>query len=299
MGADFQPDNKRSLDPRSGERSPLSSGQAALRYHFEDLIREHHAERPLEGALAARGAGILSRLLDERRIDAPGSEARILAGGMTDGSPAEAFILSQLRSRENGYGDDCFVLPLLGDERRLGGAHLAPWTLARRQELFSAPVGLIGHLGSPYGDDVFPVYSPQAQEEALDHVEQIAADVNTCARSGATSVGHVAAASLLLARVLDTVVASNAAGDPDVYGAASKFGGPPLLSIFHLGIDRNKDVLFSVDVLAIRVGDKISSPGGKPLFSGALFLKEYTVSARRGPLAFENIRVVDLVERAA
>lgn len=299
MGAEFQPENNRSLDAHSGERSPLSSGQAALRYHFEDLIREHHAEKPLDGTLAARGAGILTRLLNERRIDVPGPEARILAGGMTEGSPAEAFILSQLRSREAGYGDDCFVLPLLGDDRGVGGAHLAPWMLARRRELFTAPVGLIGHLGSPFGDDVFPVYSPQAQEEALDHVEQIAVDVNHHARSGATPVGQVAAASLLLARVLDTVAVSNAAGDPDVYGHPSKFGGPPLLSIFHLGVDRNREVLFNVDVLAIRVGDKISSQGGKPLFSGTLFLKEYTVSARRGPLAFENIRVVDVVERAA
>lgn len=300
MEAAFQPDDKRSNEQRPGERSPLSSGQAALRYHFEDLIREHNADRPLDGTLAARGAGILTRLMGEQRIDVLGPEALILAGGMTEGRPAEAFILSQLRSREVKGGEDCFVLPLIGDDRAGAGAHLAPWLVARRRELFTAPVGLIGHLGSPLGDDVFPVYSPQAQEEALDHVEQIAIDVNSIARTGATtSVGQTASASLLLSRVLDTVVASNAAGDPDVYGHPAKFGGPPLLSLFHLGLDRGREVLFSVDVLAIRIGDKISNHGGKPLFSGALFLKEYTVSARRGPLAFENMRVIDLVERAA
>lgn len=290
---------KRSPEGSSGERSPLSSGQAALRYHFEDLIREHRAERPLEGRLAARGAGMITRFIGYDRAEMRGREAVILAGGMTEGPPPEAFILSQLRARDLAHGGDAFILPFLEDHRSFVGGQIAPWMLAGQPEVFTSPVGVIGHLGDPRGDDLFPAYSPQAQEEALDHIEQIAGDVNTLARSGASPFGQVASASVLLARVLDTVVASNAAGDPDVYGQPSTFGGPPLLSIFHLGIDRGRDVVFSVDVLAVRVGDKVSRRGEKPIFSGALFLKEYTVSARRGPLAFEDMRVVDLAQRAA
>lgn len=299
MESRYEHGAKRSREGSSGERSPLSSGQAALRYHFEDLIREHQAERPLDGRLAVRGAGMITRLIGYDRAEMRGREAVILAGGMTEGSPTEAFILSQLRARDATGREESFILPFIEDHRSFAGGQLAPWMLAGQPEIFSSPVGVIGHLGDSRGDDLFPAYSPQAQEEALDHVEQIASDVNTLARSGAGPFGQVASASVLLARVLDTVVTSNAAGDPDVYGQTPTFGGPPLLSIFHLAIDRGRDVVFNVDVLAVRVGDKVSRRGEKPIFSGALFLKEYTVSARRGPLAFEHMRVVDLVERAA
>jgi hypothetical protein len=166
-------------------------------------------------------------------------------------------------------------------------------------ELFSAPVGVVSHVGSVDGDELFPAYSPQAQEEALDHIEVIAANVNSQARECPTPFLSVQSSSALLARVLDTVERSNAAGDPMIYGERRREAPAPLYSIFHLGLERGSEIAFHVDVLAIRPGERISAAGAPPLFSGSLFLKEYTVAVRKGPLAFEQMRVVDLLERAA
>jgi hypothetical protein len=303
MEFSHRPEAKNSLQGSPERELSLSSGQAALRYHFEDLIREHHADRPLSVPFAMRGAGVIARLASQIRHELTPPEGAvlataILAGGMTEGRPEEALLLAQLRVTHDRDGAENFVLPALGGSRDGAGVHIAPWMSALSGEIFNAPVGVISHIDGRSRDTLVPAYSPQAQEEALDHIERIAADVNAQGRRGPVLLPKISGGSILLGRILDTVVESSAAGDPVIYGEG-RFPGAPLLSVFHLGVDRGREVAFRVAVFAVRAEENAQLRQGSPLFSGGLFLKEYCVAARRGPLAFEDVRIVDLVERAA
>jgi len=220
--------------------------------------------------------------------------ASIVAGGMTEVTHEEAFVFSELRLSD-GHAE--FYLPPAGVwEREVERVSIPLWRWAGRPEIFEEPVGVVAHVANGVPSTrVFPVYSPGAQEEAVDHIAAIAADFNRRHGGSLGRIAEFAASSLLLGRVLERIIESNDRGDAAVRGGEWRREGTPLLGISRLGVDRGSEVAFRVELVAVRTGGVIRDR----IHSGLLVLKDYTVTAQRGPLAFESVRVVDVVERAA
>jgi hypothetical protein len=272
----------------------VSVGQAALRYFFEDLEFAHAAREPLSRDVLMRVSGIFQRLANGAAECGDESTTRIVAGGMTELTHEEALVFSQFHSR--GERGEFLLPPASMWEREVEGISAPLWRWAGRPELFVEPVGVIAHVANGLPTPrVFPVYSPGAQEEAVDHVAAIAADFNRRRGGALGQIAEFSASSLLLGRVLREILESNDGGDKVVRGNGRPHQGTPLLGISRLGVERGAEVAFRVELIAVRAGDVLRDR----ILSGLLVVKDYTVTAQRGPLAFESVRVVDVVERAA